>query len=241
MNYLCEKIEPTRLYIKQCPHCGLKYFGKTVSKNIEKYHGSGIRWNNHLKKHCVKPIHLWNSDWYYDTSIARFALKFSRLNNIVASDKWANLIEENGLRGTTSADAKRLTTQQWNSSPERRVTQGQKIAETFKSEERRQQNVKAATLWWETAEESAKQQRIQSSKDYYANPENASDIAERHRKISETLKVISHFVKNNPKSKAVHTPLGTFPSKRQAAQAHDITLWKFDQLLCREPEHYFLV
>jgi hypothetical protein len=98
MNYLYEALDkPTRLYIKQCPHCGLKYFGKTVSQNIESYRGSGKKWQIHLKKHEVEPIHLWNSDWYYDTSITRFALKFSIINKIVESDKWANLIEETGI------------------------------------------------------------------------------------------------------------------------------------------------
>jgi hypothetical protein len=99
MTYLYEAIQPTRLYIKQCPHCGLKYFGKSISDDIETYPGSGTRWARHLNKHNVEPIHLWNSNWYYDTSISRFALKFSRINKIVESNKWANLKEENGLDG----------------------------------------------------------------------------------------------------------------------------------------------
>jgi hypothetical protein len=77
----------------------MKYFGKTVSQNIEKYPGSGARWSNHLSKHNVEPIHLWNSDWYYDTSISRFALKFSFMNRIVESDLWANMKPENGIDG----------------------------------------------------------------------------------------------------------------------------------------------
>lgn len=100
MNYLYEKLEkPTRLYIKQCPHCGLKYFGKSTRKDIEKYPGSGARWTRHLSMHKIKPIHLWDSDWYYDTSIKRFALKFSRINKIVEGENWANLREEDGLEG----------------------------------------------------------------------------------------------------------------------------------------------
>jgi hypothetical protein len=100
MTYLYkELLAPTRLYIKQCPHCGLKYFGKSKSKDIEKYSGSGTNWTKHLTEYNVMPTHLWNSDWYYDTSITRFALKFSRINKIVSSNKWANIIEENGLDG----------------------------------------------------------------------------------------------------------------------------------------------
>jgi hypothetical protein len=100
MNYLYEALEkPARLYIKQCPHCGLKYFGKHTGQNIEGYPGSGTFWTKHLNEHNVEPIHLWNSDWYYDTSIKRFALKFSSINKIVESNEWANLIPEDGLRG----------------------------------------------------------------------------------------------------------------------------------------------
>lgn len=99
MNYLYEAIQPTRLYIKQCSHCKLKYFGKTVSSDIESYPGSGAYWSAHLEKHNAKPIHLWNSEWYYDKSITRFALKFSKINKIVESDSWANLKEEDGLDG----------------------------------------------------------------------------------------------------------------------------------------------
>jgi len=98
MTYLYEALaKHTRLYIKQCPHCGLKYFGKTVKKNITTYKGSGVKWKAHLKKHKVFPVHLWHSDWYTDTSITRFALRFSRINKIVKSDLWANLTEESGI------------------------------------------------------------------------------------------------------------------------------------------------
>ena len=98
MQYLYEKLKtPARLYIKACPHCGLKYFGKTVQRNIASYSGSGKRWLDHLKENNVKPIHLWNSSWYYDTSIIRFALKFSKINHIVESDEWANLMSEDGM------------------------------------------------------------------------------------------------------------------------------------------------
>ena len=100
MTYLYEGlVAPTRLYIKQCPHCGLKYFGKSVKSDIEQYEGSGKVWQRHLKKHNVKPNHLWHSDWYYDTSIIRFATKFSNVNRIVESTEWANLIPENGVAG----------------------------------------------------------------------------------------------------------------------------------------------
>jgi len=99
MKYLYEAIKPTRLYIKKCSHCNLKYFGKYTGSNIDVYRGSGTRWNNHLNKHKADSLHIWNSDWYQDTSISRFALKFSRINKIVESSNWANLKEETGLDG----------------------------------------------------------------------------------------------------------------------------------------------
>lgn len=99
MIYLYEAIKPTRLYIKQCPKTGLKYFGKSTRNDIEKYWGSGKKWIRHLNKHNVSPVHLWNSDWYYDSSISRFAVLFSHLNKIVESDDWANLKIEDGLEG----------------------------------------------------------------------------------------------------------------------------------------------
>jgi len=98
MNYLYESLyKPARLYIKQCSHCELKYFGKTISEDIENYPGSGAYWSNHLKKHNAESVHLWNSDWYHDTSISRFALKFSYMNKIVETKSWANQIPEDGL------------------------------------------------------------------------------------------------------------------------------------------------
>jgi hypothetical protein len=99
MDYLYNPITPARLYIKSCSHCNLKYFGKTSRKDIETYCGSGLRWTRHLKKHKAKSIHMWNSDWYYDTSISRFALKFSHINKIVESKGWANMKDEDGLTG----------------------------------------------------------------------------------------------------------------------------------------------
>lgn len=38
MTYLYEELSaPTRLYIKQCSHCDLKYFGKTILEDIQSY------------------------------------------------------------------------------------------------------------------------------------------------------------------------------------------------------------
>lgn len=92
------------LYVKQHSITGLKYFGKTKKKNPFKYLGSGKFWTRHIKKHgkeYVKTIDVWgfeNEDLCSD-----FALKFSKLNDIVESKDWANLKDENGLDGGFSS------------------------------------------------------------------------------------------------------------------------------------------
>jgi len=86
------------LYIKTHLETGLKYFGKTT-KNPENYKGSGKYWKKHLKKHgnYVKTEILNVFD--NEKECTNFALEFSKRNNIVESNKWANLIDENGLDG----------------------------------------------------------------------------------------------------------------------------------------------
>jgi len=100
---ITEEIEhnfkPTRLAIKELN--GLKYFCKSIRKNIETYTGSGIRWTNHIKKYGKKNVKtIWVSDWFYcPYYLQSFALMFSEYNQIVESNEWANLIPENGLTG----------------------------------------------------------------------------------------------------------------------------------------------
>jgi hypothetical protein len=96
-------ILPTVLYIKQHSITGLKYFGKTT-KDPLKYNGSGKHWLRHIKKHGRKHIiTTWVSEPYIDSdAIVEFALAFSKDNNIVESDLWANIIPENGLDGGPS-------------------------------------------------------------------------------------------------------------------------------------------
>ena len=91
--------KPTRLYIKEL--AGVKYFGKSIGTNIEGYTGSGIVWKCRIKKYGKENIRtLWISDWYHDPhEVMEVALHFSKENNIVESEEWANLKPENGLEG----------------------------------------------------------------------------------------------------------------------------------------------
>lgn len=91
--------KPTRLYIKELN--GLKYFGKSILEDIEKYQGSGKIWLRHVRKYGKKNIQtVWVSDWFYDPlSLKEYAINFSIQNSIVESREWANLCIETGLDG----------------------------------------------------------------------------------------------------------------------------------------------
>lgn len=86
------------LYLKTHRKTGMKYLGKT-SKDPFKYSGSGVYWLKHLNKHGndVKTEIL-----LCTMSLQEFretSLFFSKLWNIVESNEFANLTEENGKGG----------------------------------------------------------------------------------------------------------------------------------------------
>ena len=103
MSIYDNTIAPTYLYIKQHSVTGLKYFGKTTNKDPYKYLGSGKHWLNHIKKHGKEFVEtMWISEPYTNKELLiEYALNFSKENNIVESNEWANLILENGLDGGT--------------------------------------------------------------------------------------------------------------------------------------------
>lgn len=75
------------------------YFGKTTH-NPEKYKGSGTYWLRHLKVHGSKHVEtIWYCLFLDKEPLIMTATQFSRQNNIVVSNVWANLIEETGLDG----------------------------------------------------------------------------------------------------------------------------------------------
>ena len=95
---MIESFVPCRLYIKEL--AGIKYFGKT-SRNPYSYLGSGVIWNDRIKKYGKENIKtLWVSNLYDDPRIIQeVALAFSKENQIVESNEWANMKPENGLNG----------------------------------------------------------------------------------------------------------------------------------------------
>ena len=93
-----QEFKPTVLLVMSHNVTGLKYFCKTSCLDrVKRYKGSGTRWLNHLKVHG-KDINVGVLGFYTDEKRCNdSALNFSKENNIVESEEWANLIEETGL------------------------------------------------------------------------------------------------------------------------------------------------
>ena len=101
------------LYVKQHSITGLKYFGRTESKNPFQYNGSGIYWRRHYNKHgkqYIKTLEIYGFD--NQDLCTEFALKFSLENNIVKSSDWANLIIEDGKRVSSNIKTQKEVNQQ---------------------------------------------------------------------------------------------------------------------------------
>lgn len=93
------------LYVKTHNVTGLKYLGKTV-RDPYAYKGSGTYWLQHIKKHgnnVSTEVLLETEDKEH---LKQTGIFYSRLWNIVESDKWANLREEQGDGGDTSKTEK---------------------------------------------------------------------------------------------------------------------------------------
>lgn len=86
------------LYVKTHRKTGLKYLGKT-SQDPFKYNGSGLLWKRHLQKNGIDiktEILLVTND---KKELQETGIFFSKLFNIVESEEWANLMEEQGQGG----------------------------------------------------------------------------------------------------------------------------------------------
>lgn len=87
------------LYVKTHNVTGLKYFGKAESRDPLKYLGSGKYWLRHLAVHGAD-ISTEIVGTFTDRDEASiFAIEFSKANNIVESDQWANLMYETAKDG----------------------------------------------------------------------------------------------------------------------------------------------
>ena len=77
----------------------MMYFGKSMLKDPYKYNGSGKYWKSHLSVHGTNIDTIWCELFTDCENLIDFAELFSSFFDIVKSDKWANLIAENGLDG----------------------------------------------------------------------------------------------------------------------------------------------
>lgn len=87
------------LYLKTHNKTGLKYLGKT-KQDPYKYKGSGKYWKRHIEKHgynVTTEILLITQD---KDELKETGLFFSKLLNVVESNEYANLKEENGDGGS---------------------------------------------------------------------------------------------------------------------------------------------
>jgi len=92
------------LMIKTHKVTGLKYLCKKATTSDSKaisYKGSGKYWKNHLKVHGnhINTEILAKYELDKINEFSQLCLEYSNKFDIVKSDKWANLVEENGLMG----------------------------------------------------------------------------------------------------------------------------------------------
>lgn len=87
------------LYVKTHNITGRKYLGYT-SKDPMKYHGSGLRWKSHLKKHGndVTTEILAECETKHD--VRRLGEYYSDFYNVVEDENWSNLKPETGDGGS---------------------------------------------------------------------------------------------------------------------------------------------
>lgn len=79
------------LYVKTHNVTGLKYFGKTTSKDPYEYKGSGKYWVRHIKKYGYDVTSEIIGSYTDLEECKQIALQFSIDNDIVNSKDWANL------------------------------------------------------------------------------------------------------------------------------------------------------
>lgn len=88
------------LYVKIHSKTGMKYLGRTAHKQPAKYLGSGIYWLRHLKKYGNEHITIVLGKYNSLESLKEAGLYYSKFWDIVKSEKWANLCEEDGNNET---------------------------------------------------------------------------------------------------------------------------------------------
>ena len=99
------------LYKKTHKDTGLKYLGKTISKDPYAYPGSGVYWTSHLKTHGNNVETEILCECATEEDLKFWGQHYSKLWNVVESKEWANLIEEAGPGGFWSKESKEKLSQ----------------------------------------------------------------------------------------------------------------------------------
>jgi len=97
---MTNQFKPTALLVMEHKITGLKYFCKTTMiDRVCRYKGSGTAWTKHLREHGFD-VKVGILGFYTEKQRCIDAAKtFSVDNDIVASNQWANSIEEHGKNG----------------------------------------------------------------------------------------------------------------------------------------------
>jgi len=93
----------TTIFVATHNTTNLKYLAKTTKHHTheeleKKYHGSGIRWKNHLNKHG-DDVSIEIIGTFETSEVKKYAIAISFAYDVVNSDEWANLMIEDGLSG----------------------------------------------------------------------------------------------------------------------------------------------
>jgi hypothetical protein len=100
-----DPMRPFYLYLKVHDVTGLKYLGQT-QKDPVTYCGSGVYWKAHLSKHGSEHSTKILRECQTKEELKEWGLYYSQLWNIVESDEWANLKEEQGDGGRQSEEVR---------------------------------------------------------------------------------------------------------------------------------------
>lgn len=95
-----------KLYVKTHSITGLRYLGQTIGDPFT-YLGSGVYWKKHLDKHGIDHHTEVIRECRSKEELREWGLFYSRLWNIVESEEWANLKEEQGDGGRQSEDVRK--------------------------------------------------------------------------------------------------------------------------------------
>ncbi len=95
------------LYVKTHKITGLKYLGKTESKDPHKYKGSGKYWTSHLNVHGPEYTTEIIKECSSKEDLKYWGKYYSDLWNVVESTDWANLKEEVGDGGRQSEEVRK--------------------------------------------------------------------------------------------------------------------------------------